>query len=338
MTQQEDKLRQSKKTTTTTVATNPLPTAQGVDYQYSQRPFKYEPGQSVLDIMSQAKVNNQMLEDEQARATRMAKIAAFTDFFRSLGNLAGGGYAPIQLQQSSPYLQQAFQEADNARRQRLQSDIYYNEQERKARQEDYNQQLKYHQDTEKERNKYGYEAAKIKADQQFKAGLEGFKAGQQKQTTEYVDPTELNLKKRQVEIQAENAQSNRIRAEKSGMTKAPFLEFKGKKMDISGAQQLVNEVISRYGDLANMTDLEAQKLSPLEKEIRSDISNLKRTIDAGDIERSNNAIRAVALKYLAKDTKGEFDKYFQDNSGSGSFLEGLIDDERDYSTGPSLLQ
>lgn len=340
---EDEKLIKSRETSTATVATNPLPETKGIDFQYQQAPFKYQPGSAVYDVFSQAKQQKQILQDEQARATRMAKIAAFTDFFKSLGNLAGQGYAPVPQQQTSPYFQRAFEQADQARRQQLQSDLQYNDLARKVQQEDYNQQLKYHQEAEKERNKYGYEAAKMKADQQFRAGVEGYRAGQQKVTQEYTDPTErdakLDLAKRDTAAREMNAQTARLRAtqqKKSDTEEKPFLIYNNKKMGISGAQQVINDLNDIYKRIENVPD---NQLSPLEREVQSDLANMNRMMNSGDVEKSNNAIRYVALKYLAKDTKGQFNKYFLPETNQGNLIDDLIEeDERNYTTQPSLLR
>lgn len=287
-------------------------------YTPENKPFVYEPGQNVLDIMRQSKNKQAELANQEANAKRNAKIAAFTDLARALSGLAGGGNAPVQQFQSSPYLQRSFSTVDNLRNEKLQSQDYYNKMYQAASQSDIAQQYKMHNDLRAAKDKIGIESV----NNANKAALEKYKNNTSEVSQTIDDPRKVafeeKLKNRQLSIQQQNANANTARANKyvqnggSKTNKEPFLTFKKGDKDItlnkSQASQIVTDVISRY---PNINSLDEAKLTPLEKEIKDDMANLNRAFSSNNTQMGDNQLRMVAQKYLNADKAGEFDYIYQ---------------------------
>lgn len=193
-------------------------------------PFEYQEGMYASDIINQKRQYQASLEEEQKRAQRMAKLSAFTDFFKALGGLAGGGYATTQQYQPSPYLTKAFGEIDRIRSDKNRSDMYYSELLDKTRQQDYNTQLKYHQDTDDANNKYNLDATNRANDYEMKVwqqtgNLQGRDRTLQQSQNQFdqnigLKKEDQTIKQGQFKvtsgIQQQNANANTERANKVG--------------------------------------------------------------------------------------------------------------------------
>ena len=287
-------------------------------YKPENTPFVYEPGQNVLDILLQNKQKQAELTNQEANAKRNAKIAAFSDLARALSNLAGGGNAPVQQFQPSPYLQNSFAMIDKLRDEKLRSQDYYNRLYQTALQSDLAQQYKQYNDQVTARNKIGIESV----NNANKAEIEKFRANTSEISQTIDDPrkikAEQDFKNRQLSIQQQNANANTARANKyvenrgSQSTKEPFLTFKknGKEITLtkSQASQLVTDVIARY---PNIDKVNENKLTPLERAIKEDRANLYRAFSSANTQMGDNLLRMVTQKFLNADKAGEFSYIYQ---------------------------
>ncbi|NBK21846.1 MAG: hypothetical protein EOM68_07455 [Spirochaetia bacterium] len=340
------KLVKTGETTTTKKATTQMPQVEQAQFTPSYTPFRYEPGQSINDVILQGRQQDKVLQDQEQRSERNAKIMAFSNFMNALGSLAGMGRAPEQQRQPPAYLQQSFAMADQARRERMQSQAYYNDLERKTRQTEYDTQFKYHNEREKDKNKYGYEQAKMNADQRFKANLEQYKSGLNQVVEKWEDPTERNARisqgERRTKAAESNAESSRIRAEKAGTSQRPFLQHKDPRtgemrtMNKSAAQMVINRLQERA---MAIQDKPEAILTPIEKAIRNDIALYTSALQSADPQRSDNTISQIVLKYLDRDTQGEFSGLFDQAQPTqrGSLIQDLLDSDTNNTT-PTLLR
>ena len=304
------------------------------DEQVQFQPFRYQEGQSVIDAIAQARQHKSVLEDKEQRTARMAKMAGWTNFLSALANLAGGGYTQTR-HQHLPIVQQSLSQLSNIQDEKYKSDLYYQELARKIKQEDYQNQLKNHieqqeklatlnQNRKRENNRFLNSAAS----DEFNANVSTV---QEKGITQFeADRIARDQAIRQQSANASTTSANasmaRATADKTAVKKNNFLVYtdpsgKQRSMGKSQAQQIINDVASRHKGLETKPD---DQLTPLEKSIKDDISNMNRAMGSGNVEATDNLIRAVALKYL-KDGYSEFQHYFdsddtQEASVTGSFL------------------
>ena len=309
----EDPLKLNKTTVTTTEANTPLPNVVGVDYTPDRSPFQYQEGATIADILEQGRRHQATLKDQQLRAERSGKFNALNEFFTSLAGLTGGGYAPIQRSQPSPYLQRAFNDVEQSINAQHQADIHYNNLYQKARQEDYNTQLKSYLDKMAAQDKNLFDVSKINAATANDINRDEYKANTTRTTDEYIDPTEAN-RRHAIELErlAHQREVEAGRAARGAATSKPFLEYRDpvtgnvSTMTISQAQQVVNDVASRYPGIVDRGSKDINSLNAEERAIYNDLSNIMRSMASGDIEAQNNAIRATALKYLGLDTENKY--------------------------------
>jgi hypothetical protein len=299
-------------------------------------PFRYQEGQSVVDVIAQARQHRESLAEREKRTARMAKVTGWTNFLSSLANLAGGGYTQNRYN-PSPIMQQSLNQLSNVQDEKYRSDLYYQELLRKIRQEDYNNQLKNHIDQQeklstlnlartRENNRALNNAASdtynMGAIDVAESGISGYEA-QNRMKDQQIRETSANAS-----ATSANASMIRANADAKGTKKNSFLVYTDpagvqRTMGKSQAQQIINDVASRFKGLATKTD---EQLTPLEQSIKTDIFNIDRAMGSGNVEATDNLIRAVALKYL-KDGYSEFQHYFdteeatsQGSSAMGTFL------------------
>jgi hypothetical protein len=269
MAKQENKLRT---TVAKTVNPNPLPEVQQI--QPDTTPFVYTPGTSVLDIIKQGKRQEEVYQAQEVDLKKQAKLNAYMDFFKSLGGLAGGGWANVQQYQPSPYLTQAFGKIDQLRQDKQTSQQYYDEMARRGQKEDYNTQLSaYNRSQDK-----NFQIQKANTDALNRRNLEQYKMGAEKVTT-IDDP----LAEKRAETSAFNAQTARIRAEKGpqSQNKAEKKEAEEKEVIYTlnkpeGSTQITKERATKLverveKDLKDNTKI----LSPEEEQIREALKDAK---------------------------------------------------------------
>lgn len=314
-------------TTQTKTATVPQERV-AIDFKPQVTPYEYRDGQSILDILSQAKSHKETLADKEKRSAKMAKFAGWSNFISALSNLAGGGYTSTR-HQVNPMLSKSLEDLGNSQEEKTRADLYYQELLRKTRAEDYNNGLKNHLAVQKQVNDLGFKTAQFDAQRRGKAADNIYNAGIQTTTEKVISPEEQARRDRELNIRQQSANASTLRAQKSGSDdnksagEKPFLQIrKGgviKTMGISQAQQVINDVAAMHKGIANKPD---EQLTVLEKEIKADMSNINRQMGSGNIEATNNLIRAIALKYLSTDTQGRWDSYYtQDGSApAGSML------------------
>lgn len=307
------------------------------DEQVQFQPFRYQEGQSVIDAIAQARQHKSVLDDKEQRTARMAKMAGWTNFLSALANLAGGGYTQTR-HQHLPIVQQSLSQLSNIQDEKYKSDLYYQELARKIKQEDYQNQLKNHIEQQEKlatlnqnRKRENNRSLNSAASDEFNANVSTV---QEKGITQFeADRIARDQAIRQQSANASTTSANasmaRATADKTAVKKNNFLVYtdpsgKQRSMGKSQAQQIINDVASRHKGLETKPD---DQLTPLEKSIKDDISNMNRAMGTGNFEATDNLIRAVALKYL-KDGYSEFQHYFDsedtgvestDNS-AGSFL------------------
>jgi hypothetical protein len=285
-----------------------------VDFKADNTPFEYTEGMSVYDILNRGKKHKESLEQDQGRMQRVAKVAALGDFFKALGGLAGGGHANTQQYQPSPYLTRAFSEIDRLRSDRTRADMYYDELARKTRQEDYNTQLRSFLQNKDRTDRYNYQTAQANANARNRANVETYRAQGQKITETTENPKrwegEQALRAKQIGIQEQNAETNRIRADKykSPTTKKEEEAAKG------------NEVILTVNNDKSKTTSSITR-AQAEKMIKRAQIDLK---DANILTREDKELRDALYKadmdkahlakaaYLLRKYKPEsFDAYFK---------------------------
>ena len=291
----------TRKTVSTTVNTNPAPKLKQVEYDNT--PFEYKPGTSVLDIINLGRNQEQVFEDQEQRQIKLAKIKAATDFFKSLGLLAGGGYANIPQYQENNMVPQLFNTIDKLRSDKLQSQRYYSELANRTRQQDYQNQLSAY-NKQQDRN---FQQSKFNADQENKAALEQYKQGGQKIQETYEDRT---LEKDRLGVSKFNAETARLnynlraedKSDKSGNNDVIFTinqpDGTQKALTQDKALQLVDRVVS---DLKEKQKSGTYILSPQEEEIVAQSKNAK--INRGQLTKTIDLIRQTY-------TSGEYDPYW----------------------------
>ncbi len=299
------------------------------------QPFKYQEGQSVIDVIAQARQHRESLADRERRTSRMAKVTGWTNFLSSLANLAGGGYTQTRYN-PSPIMQQSLNQLSNVQDEKYKSDLYYQELARKVRQEDYSNQLKNHIDQEEKLASLNQARVRENNKALNAAASDEFRAGGVEISEKGISPYEVE--RRAQEQAARNRSANastvsanasmvRAQASASGNKNKQFLVYTDstgaqKTMGKSQAQQIINDVASMHPQILKKEELD---LTPLEKAIKSDMDNLNRALGSGNVEATDNLIRAVALKYI-KAGYTDFQHYFnvednEDNtSGTGLFL------------------
>lgn len=304
------------------------------DEQIQFQPFRYQEGQSVIDVIAQAKQHKESLADREKRTARMAKVTGWTNFLSSLANLAGGGYTQSRYS-PSPIMQQSLNQLSNIQDEKYKSDLYYQELARKIRQEDYNNQLKNHIEQQEKLASLNQARTRENNRSLNSAASDTYNMGGIEITEAGISPYEAQSRAKDQAIRQQSANASttsanasmaRATADKTAVKKNNFLVYtdpsgKQRSMGKSQAQQIINDVASRHKGLETKPD---DQLTPLEKSIKDDISNMNRAMGTGNFEATDNLIRAVALKYL-KDGYSEFQHYFdsedtQEASVTGSFL------------------
>lgn len=88
-----------------------------VNVDYSPEKFVYDPNSpnSLLKQMSDFAKKPEFDAERAKRLERVAKVNAFGDLMKHLGNLAGGGYAPTEKRQENKGVLRAFQELNKMR-------------------------------------------------------------------------------------------------------------------------------------------------------------------------------------------------------------------------------
>ena len=304
------------------------------DEQIQFQPFKYQEGQSVIDVIAQAKQHKESLADREKRTARMAKVTGWTNFLSSLANLAGGGYTQNRYN-PSPIMQQSLNQLSSIQDEKYKSDLYYQELARKIRQEDYNNQLKNHIEQQEKLASLNQARTRENNRSLNSAASDTYNMGGMEITEAGISPYEAQSRAKDQSIRQQSANASttsanasmaRATADKTAGKKNNFLVYtdpsgKQRSMGKSQAQQIINDVASRYKGLETKPD---GQLTPLEQSIKTDIFNINRAMGSGNVEATDNLIRAVALKYI-KDGYSEFQHYFdsegtQDAPVTGSFL------------------
>lgn len=333
---------EEKKTITEITTSKKQPTSQREVFTdntpITYQPFQYQEGQSVIDVLAQARQHKESLENREQRTARMAKVTGWGNLFNALAGLAGGGYTQTRYQ-PSPIMQQSLDQLSNIQDEKYKADLYYQELARKTKEADKQLQMKNHYDQQKEiasfeqkRRQSNQSALNSAASDEFKAGVETV---QEKSISDYekgLRNRELSARETSANASALNAQTNASEAANPATKKGVFLSYKDKSGNVrtmgkSQAQQIVNDVAARYPGLVQKNENE---LSPVEKAIKQDIDNIQRAMGSGQVEATDNLIRAVALKYIAAGF-GEFEHYFDpmqggqqagsgDSNTKGSFL------------------
>lgn len=302
----------NRRTVTSTVNTQPMPTL--VRAEYDNTPFEYKPGTSVADIISLGKSQSQVFDDQEQRQIKLAKVKAATDFFKSLGLLAGGGYANTPQYQDNGLVPQLFQNIDKLRSDKMQSDRYYGELANRTRQQDYQNQLtSYNKLREQD-----YQQTKFNADQANRANMKQYEQGGQRIQEIYEDQTLAN---KRLGVQQYQAETARIRAEKSGEKED---KNKGnndviftinqpdgtqKELNQGNALKLVDRVVA---DITEKKKSATYVLSPEEEQILAQAKNAK--INRGQLTKTVDLIRKT---YNA----GEYEPYWT-KSGKKMLLPG----------------
>ncbi len=308
--EEKKRLAKQKQTVTKTTNTQEAPEVVPVEYNPDDTPFEYKEGMSVHDILERGRVKKQSLEDQEKRMQRLAKVAAVGDLFTALGGLAGGGYATPTQYKPSPYLTRAFSEIDRLRSSRERSDEYYDNLASKTRQDDYNNQLKLHLQNKETRDKYGYQSAKAKADAQNRANLEAYKSSSERVTDTYEDPTkwkqEQSLRSRQIDVQETNAESNRIRAERTtkGKEDPIILTINNGSKSSTITQSQAEKLVKRAK--VELKDLIELPVSEEDKELAIALAN-------SEIDKQS---LAAAVSLLRKYNPGDYGKYFDSKESS----------------------
>lgn len=312
---------EEKKTITETVVSKKEPTAQRQVYiddsQISYKPFQYQEGQSVIDVLAQAKQHKESLEEREKRTARMAKVTGWGNLFNAIAGLAGGGYTQTRYQ-PSPIMQQSLNQLSSIQDEKYKTDLYYQELARKTKEADKQLQMKTHYDQQKDiatldqrRRDSNFKALNAAASDEFKAGVQTV---QEKSISDYekgMRDRAISAREASANAATMNAQTNAAEAANPATKKGVFLSYKDKSgnmrtMGKSQAQQIINDVAARYPGLVQKNENE---LTPVEKAIKEDITNIKRAMGSGEVEATDNLIRAVALKYIASGF-GEFEQYF----------------------------
>lgn len=312
-------------TTQTKTATVPQERV-AIDFKPQVTPYEYQDGQSIVDILSQAKSHKETLADKEKRSAKMAKFAGWSNFISALSNLAGGGYTSTR-HQVNPMLSKSLEDLGNSQEEKTRADLYYQELLRKTRAEDYNNGLKNHLAVQKQVNDLGFKTAQFDAERRGKAADNMYNAGIKTSTEKFISPEQQALNERVVKARETSANASMInatevKADKKNPGEKPFLQIKKggviKTMGISQAQQVINDVATMYPNIKNRPDSE---LSESEKMVKADMSNIERAMGSGNVEATNNLIRAISLRYLSADDKGRWDSYYiQDGAPVGSFL------------------
>lgn len=313
-------------TTQTKTATVPQERV-AIDFRPQVTPYEYQDGQSIMDILSQAKSHKETLADKEKRSAKMAKFAGWSNFISALSNLAGGGYTSTR-HQVNPMLSKSLEDLGNSQEEKTRADLYYQELLRKTRAEDYNNGLKNHLAVQKQVNDLGFKTAQFDAERRGKAADNMYNAGIKTVTEKNISPEQQALNERAIKARETSANASMInatevKADKKNAGEKPFLQIKKggvvKSMGISQAQQVINDVATMYPNIKNRPDNE---LSESEKMVKADMSNIERAMGSGNVEATNNLIRAISLRYLTADKEGKWDSYYiQENAATkGSFL------------------
>lgn len=324
--EKEKKPIPTETTTQTKTATVPQERV-AIDFKPQVTPYKYEDGQSILDILSQAKSHKESLEEKGRRSAKMAKFAGWSNFISALSNLAGGGHTSTR-HQVNPMLSKSLEDLGNSQEEKTRSELYYQELLRKTRADDYNNGLKNHLAVQKQVNDLGFKTAQFDAERRGKAADNLYNAGIQTSTEKFISPEQQALNERAIKARETSANASMINAtevktDKKNTGEKPFLQIKKggvvKSMGISQAQQVINDVAAMY---PGIKDKLKEELTPLEKEIKDDMDNINRAMGSGNVESANNLIRAISLKYLTADKQGRWDSYYiqDDSAPAGSFL------------------
>ncbi len=230
--QEEEKIPLTRKTVTTT--SNDLPAPKVEQIAPDNTPFQYTPGTSVTDLLRQGQVQQKTLVDQEARTKKLMKIQAFADLFKSLGGLAGDGYANVQQQQTSPQLLRAFGEVDRIRQDKIKSEQYYAEAARRAQKDDYTTQLTAFN---KERDRR-FQTDRFNAAEANKASMQQYKDGGSKVQDVYQDRT---LDERRANTAAYQAQTARMRAEATQNKTGKMTEKEKKEQENSEVVFTINK-------------------------------------------------------------------------------------------------
>lgn len=268
-------------------------------YTPDNTPFQYTPGQSVIDIIRQGKQQEKQLANDEDRARKNAKIAALTDFFSALGKVAGGGYAPVQQYQQSPYLTKSLSEVDRLRNMQYQSRYQTRKDYNDAVNLDYNNQLKTHLQNKSAIDRAGADAVNANN----RAAIEKYKAGTTTTTQEIEDPRKIEQdnKFKQAQINIQQQRENRL-SNKDISTKSSEKEVKTEERN--KAIEVVTNAQRNYGRLLSKeaADPLLKTFSQSEKNELAEYKSIPDLMTSG-IFRNDNALLATS-KRLIKMYKG----------------------------------
>ena len=235
-------------------------------------------------------------------SVKNAKSLAWMNLFTNLAKFAGGGYAPVIKEDTTPMMK-AFEEADKMRTLYDQTKYAYDQAGRQVRQKYVDSARATHDAYEKAK----YDAEQKRVDLINEAAMKNRDKTTTKKTYERQDPLEsLKKQKLQAEIASINARKDLSKAQKdklikeaedkaSGADKKPFYSYAGKdgytyNLTKSQAQDIVTKLKQ---DMNNPPEgLSQQYLDKLD----DDIGLLETALKYG---QSDNATLAIIAEYLS---------------------------------------
>ena len=235
-------------------------------------------------------------------SVKNAKSLAWMNLFTNLAKFAGGGYAPVIKEDTTPMMK-AFEEADKMRTLYDQTKYAYDQTGKQVRQKYVDSARATHDAYEKAK----YDAEQKRVDLINEAAMKNRDKTTTKKTYERQDPLEsLKKQKLQAEIASINARKDLSKAQKdklikeaedkaSGADKKPFYSYAGKdgytyNLTKSQAQDIVTKLKQ---DMNNPPEgLSQQYLDKLD----DDIGLLETALKYG---QSDNATLAIIAEYLS---------------------------------------
>lgn len=335
------------------------------DDDYSVRPFEYKEGLSIIDIIDQSKAHKERLQTKLQNTRRTEKIAGWMNLLSAMGTMAGGGYTSARHKPLAIY-DQAKQKAGAYEDELHKTDLYYKELARKARLDEYNQQLERHKDSEKMRLDMQMRNNQFNRKLQNDVEEANYKAGLTERTSRVAPQYEIDNRNAQTSAARTNAETARmnantsaerlaldkIKVEKENGGEKLFLTHTydngaGKPLSLnkSGALAVIASVREEYARIKNKPDSE---LTPMQKSIKNDYANMVVELNSANAESSDNIIRDMALRYIRQDP--ERYRYLDINkqTGNGQSIADLLSDEsnqvtetdtKEYVTnGPSMFR
>lgn len=274
----------------------PVPEVVENPFVPSYTEFEYKPGQSIADILNRKQETHAKLEKERTDASRMGKVAAFTQLLSSLGGLAGGGHGVVTEKKESPYLKMAFSKMDSMRNQQMQMAMYYEDLERKTKASEEAMQYKAHLQNQKERNQYGYKEGEALQRQAANIQMEQYKSNKTSISNTYKDPTMDNAR-----MQVAKDREKRLAGKET--TKKPFYVYmkpdgSRTEMTKSGAINFVDAMIKEYNTLLELSDNEMLTRSDEDRALREDLMLVRAALASDNVQKSDNEIMSFVARHM----------------------------------------